>query len=85
MVVAADMGEPVRTFPPDGGYYLGSKISFIPVGYNAFYSVSFDDDILYHGVKLHDDALRQKMLLKACIDLIALFGAEMADGTLDQL
>ena len=36
---------------------------------------ALNDNVFYHGIELHDNALGQQMLLKTGIDLVALLGA----------
>ena len=85
MVVIADMGEPVRTLAANGSYDLRCAEGFIFVRYNTLYGIAVDQDVLYHGVKFHLNALSQQVLLKAGIDFVAFLCTQVTDGAFDEL
>ena len=84
-MVTADVGEPVGAFASDGSYNLRRVIGLILIRDDAFHRVALDDDILYHGVEFHDDALGQKVFLETGVNLVTLLCSQMADGAFDEL
>ena len=85
VVVIADMGEPFRTLAANGSYDLRCAEGFIFVRYNTLYGIALDQDVLYHGVKFHLNALSQQVLLKAGIDFVAFLCTQVTDGAFDEL
>ena len=84
-VVVTDVGEPVGTFAADGGDDFVCLVGFVFIGNDTLCSSVFDDDIFYHRVEFHVDAVCEEVILQAGIDLVAFLGSEVADRAFDQL
>ena len=83
-VVVTDVGEPVGTFATDGGDDLVCVVCLVFIGNDTFCSSVFDDDIFYHRVEFHVDAVCEEVILQAGINLVAFLGSEVTDRAFDQ-
>ena len=83
-VVITDVGEPVGTFAADGGDDLVCVVGFVFIGNDTLCSSVFDDDIFYHRVEFHVDAVCEEVILQAGIELVAFLGSGVADRAFDQ-
>ena len=78
------MGEPFGTFAADGRDDLVCVVGFVFIGNDTLCSSVFDDDIFYHRVEFHVDAVCEEVILQAGIDLVAFLGSEVADRAFDE-
>lgn len=83
-MVVTDVGEPVGTFATDGGDDLVCVVCLVFIGNDTFCSSVFDDDIFYHRVEFHVDAVCEEVILQAGINLVAFLGSEVTDRAFDQ-
>ena len=88
VVLGADAFKPVGTSSTgrhDDAPCVDALLAVSSAGDHAAAHVVFNHEILAFGAKTHVDARAAQVLLDGKVELLGLFGAQMADGAVDHL